>query len=269
MIAIQLHALSRVPAKSVSSAVTRTKDLRMSIKRSSHQTKTPVSTPQRKPMSPAAARRSNGLHNAHCGGTQECAEQARIKEMQLGRLYQKLQLVPEPRFHPTNEKQLLQNRDILPRGLVVKSNLAAHLREIGELARVAARTCNSLGIGQVFPRRQLRVHPAAQWPLCNPAPMSGVALDLRAAAFRGSRQSARLVPHPRRPSVPQVCEVCHRTRLLENPVFCLGFQPARGAKSSRSPCGQLGSPMFEAQSKYLLSPSTEIGRLGDCHPLTS
>src|SRR5437667_12473189 len=72
------------------------------------------------------------VRNPLCGGTQECTEQAGIKEMQLGRLYQPLQLAPKPRFHLTNKKQLLQNGDVLPGGLVVKSNLAAHLREIGE-----------------------------------------------------------------------------------------------------------------------------------------
>jgi len=59
--------------------------------------------------------------------------------MHLGRLYQTLQLVPKPRFHPTNEKQLLQDGDVFPCGLVVKPNLAAYLREIGELARMVCK----------------------------------------------------------------------------------------------------------------------------------
>src|SRR5258707_3744502 len=59
--------------------------------------------------------------------------------MQLRRLYQTLQLVPKPRFHPTNEKQLLQDGDVFPCGLVVKPNLAAYLREIGELARMVCK----------------------------------------------------------------------------------------------------------------------------------
>ncbi len=59
--------------------------------------------------------------------------------MQLGRLYQTLQLVPKPRFHPTNEKQLLQDGHVFPCGLVVKPNLAAYLREIGELARMVCK----------------------------------------------------------------------------------------------------------------------------------
>jgi len=56
--------------------------------------------------------------------------------MQLGRFYQTLQLVSKPRFHPTNEKQLLQDGDVFPCGLVVKTNSASYLREIGESARV-------------------------------------------------------------------------------------------------------------------------------------
>jgi|SRR5580700_3650803 hypothetical protein len=105
--------------------------------RSSHQTRTAVLAPQRKQMSPTAVRRSSGpSQSALQWHPRECAEQAGIKEMQFGRLCQTLQLVPKPRFQPTNEEQLLQNRDILPSGLVVKSDLAAHLCEIGELARV-------------------------------------------------------------------------------------------------------------------------------------
>jgi hypothetical protein len=56
--------------------------------------------------------------------------------MQLGRLTNRFNCFPKPRFHPTNEKQLLQNRDLLPGGFVVKSNLAAYLGEIAALARV-------------------------------------------------------------------------------------------------------------------------------------
>lgn len=59
--------------------------------------------------------------------------------MQLGRFYQTLQLVPKPRFHATNEKQLLQDGDVFACGFVVKPNLAGCLREIGELARMVGK----------------------------------------------------------------------------------------------------------------------------------
>jgi hypothetical protein len=51
--------------------------------------------------------------------------------MQLGRLYQPLQLVLKPRFHLSDKKQLLENSDVLSGRLAVKPNLGAHLSEIG------------------------------------------------------------------------------------------------------------------------------------------
>src|SRR5271166_3812114 len=99
--------------------------------------------------------------------------------------------------------------------------------------------------------------------------MSVVALGLRVAAFRGSRQSARHELDPRRSAIPQVYEVCRQKRFAENSVSCLEFRSAKGAGGSRSPCGQRDSLRPEAKSECWLNPSKETGRNVDRHRLTS
>ena len=74
---------------------------------------------------------ARSLCHALRSGSQKRGEQAGVEKVEFRRLDQTFQRIAEPRLQAAHKKQLLQNGDIFSGRLVVKSDLAAHLREIG------------------------------------------------------------------------------------------------------------------------------------------
>src|SRR5713101_5832788 len=79
------------------------------------------------------------LTDPFLGGTQDRSQQTRIKKVQLGSLHQSLEPIAEPRFYATNQEQLLEDGYVLSCRFVIKTNLTADLREVGQLTGVVSK----------------------------------------------------------------------------------------------------------------------------------